>query len=74
MSVDDPVWLVCEAGRDAFMAKLDFEAAYQHVPVHSDDQGLLAVKWGDKVYVDSVLPFGLLSAPKIFMAVADGIA
>ena len=56
------------------MAKLDFEAAYQHVPVHSDDQGLLAVKWGDKVYVDSVLPFGLLSAPKIFMAVADGIA
>ena len=56
------------------MAKLDLEAAYRHVPVHPDDQGLLAVKWGDEVYVDSALPFGLRSAPKIFTAVADGIA
>ena len=73
-SVDDAVLLVCEAGQGAFMAKLDLEAAYQHVPVHPDDQGLLAVKWGDEVYVDSALPFGLRSAPKIFTAVADGIA
>ena len=60
----------CEAGQGAFMAKLDLEAAYRHVPVHPDDQGLLAVKWGNEVYVDSVLPFGLRSAPKIFTAVA----
>ena len=73
-SVDDAVRLVCEAGQGAFMAKLDLEAAYRHVPVHPDDQGLLAVKWGDEVYVDSALPFGLHSAPKIFTAVADGIA
>ena len=73
-SVDDAVRLVCEAGQGAFMAKLDLEAAYWHVPVHPDDQGLLAVKWGDEVYVDSALPFGLRSAPKIFTAVADGIA
>ena len=74
MSVDDAVWLVCEAGQGAFMEKLDLEAAYRHVPVHPDDQGLLAVKWGDEVHVDSALPFGLRSAPKIFTAVADGIA
>ena len=73
-SIDDAVRLVCEARQDAFMAKLDLEAAYWHMPVHPDDQGLLAIKWGDKVYVNSGLPFGLPSAPKIFTAVADGIA
>ena len=67
-SVDDPVRLVCEAGWGTFMAELDFEVAYQHVPVHPDDQGLFAVKWDDEVYVDSALPFGLLLAPKIFTA------
>ena len=74
-SVDDAVLLVCDARQGAFMAKLDLAAAYQHVPVHPDDQGLLAVKcWGDEVYVDPALPFGLCSVPKIFTAVADGIA
>ena len=30
--------------------------------------------WGDKLYVDSVLPFGLKSAPAIFNAVAEGLS
>ena len=30
--------------------------------------------WGDKLYVDSVLPFGLRSAPAIFNAVAEGLS
>ena len=31
------------------------------------------MRWRDGVYVDTCLPFGLRSAPKIFTAVADGL-
>ena len=41
------------------------------MPVHPCDRVLQAVKWEGKLYVDSMLPFGLRSAPKIFNAIAD---
>ena len=44
------------------------------VPVHPEDHRLLGMIWNGQVYVDTCLPFGLCSAPKIFSAVADGIA
>ena len=31
------------------------------------------MRWGDTVYIDGALPFGLRSAPKIFSALADGL-
>ena len=40
------------------------------VLVHPRDQCLLGVQWGGNTYVDTVLPFGLCSAPKKFSAVA----
>ena len=72
--VDDAVSLVRSAGRGALMAKLDLKAAYRRVPVHPDDQALLAVKWGGSLYLDTALPFGLCSAPKLFTAMADGLS
>ena len=53
------------------MAKFDLKSAYRNVPVHPDDRGLLGMLWDDQLYVDSTLPFGLRSAPKIFNALAD---
>ncbi len=44
------------------------------VPVHSADQHLLGIKWRKATYLDQALPFGLRSAPKLFTAVADGLA
>jgi hypothetical protein len=73
-NVTDAVALVKKAGVGALMAKLDLKAAYRRVPVHPDDQGLLAIKWGGSIYLDTALPFGLSSAPKIFTAMADGLA
>ena len=43
------------------------------VPVHAQDQCLLRVQWGGNTYIDTVLPFGLRSAPKNFSAVADAL-
>ena len=41
------------------------------MPVHPDDRLLLGMEWQGQAYVDTALPFGLRSAPKIFTALAD---
>ena len=56
------------------LAKLDLHNAYRMVPVHPDDHGLLGVCWGEEVFIDTALPFGLRSAPKIFSAMSDALA
>ena len=42
--------------------------------MHPDDRLLLGMRWKGKLYVDTALPFGLHSAPKLFNAVADALA
>ena len=53
------------------LAKLDIESAYRVIPVHPDDRPLMDMVWRGRLYVDTVLPFGLRSAPKILSAAAD---
>ena len=53
------------------MAKVDVRSAYRNIPVHPDDRWLMGIMWEGALYVDTALPFGLRSAPKIFTAVAD---
>ena len=70
-SVDTAVQRIMELGRNSLLAKIDIEHAYRNVPVHPDERHLLGMYWGGAVYIDTVLPFGLRSAPKIFSAIAD---
>jgi len=58
---------VLKAGRRAFLVKADIKEAYR---VHSQDCHLLKCRMGE---FNLVLPFGLRSAPKIFLAVADAV-
>ena len=73
MTVDNAVDQIIRTGRGARLAKIDVKHAYRNVPVHPDDRLLLGMKFKDTVYVDTTLPFGLRSAPKIFTAVADAL-
>ena len=73
VSVDDIAAKILELGRGTMLAKLDIQSAYRLVPVHPDDRPLLGMKWEEKLYLDTALPFGLRSAPKIFTAVADAL-
>jgi len=52
-------------GAGTLLAKVDLEHAYRNIPIHRDDRLLLAMRWRGKLYLDTVLPFGLRSAPKI---------
>lgn len=55
-------------GEGALLAKVDIDAAYHLIPVHPQNQPLQAMLWEGCLYIDSMLPFGLWSAPN---AVAD---
>ena len=72
--VEQAARLVATAGIGALMAKTDLKSAYRHIPVHPADQHLLGIQWNDVTYIDRALPFGLCSAPKLFTAIADGMA
>ena len=73
IAVDDVAEIVQRLGGESLLAKMDIEAAYRLIPVHSQDRVLQGMEWDGKIYVDSCLPFGLRSAPKIFNAVADAL-
>ena len=72
-SVDEAVRLIQEKGTGARVAKLDLESAYRMIPVHPDDRLLLRMEWKGQLFIDTALPFGLRSAPKVFTAVADAL-
>ena len=73
VSVAQAANLVASMGRGTLLAKVDIRSAYRMLPVHPDDRWLLGMKWEDSLYVDTTLPFGLRSAPKLFTAVADAL-
>lgn len=65
--------MVISQGRRAELTKLDIANAYWIVPVHPDDRPLLGMKWKGSLYVDTILLFGLRSAPKVFTVIADAV-
>ena len=71
--LDDAVRIIRRLGQGTQLAKMDLKSAYRIVPVHPEDRSLLGMQWRGDIYVDTALPFGLRSAPKIFSAVADAL-
>ncbi len=69
--VEDAAKEIKIQGQDSVLTKIDIKSAYRVVPVHPEDRWLLGMKWDGKLFVDTTLPFGLRSAPKIFTAIAD---
>ena len=55
------------------MGKVDVKTAYRNIPIHPDDWWLLGMRWEGGLFVDTTLPFGSRSAPKIFTALADAV-
>ena len=58
-------------GQGSQLAKVDSLSAYRNIPVHPEDWNLLGMVWENSLFIDTTLPFGLRSAPKIFIEVAD---
>lgn len=73
MKVQDVVRQFLKLGHGCYLAKIDVDSAFRNVPVHPHNRPLLGMIWNRQLYIDSVLPFGLRSAPKIFNAVTAAL-
>ena len=73
IQIDQIIHIVSKYGLGAQMAKFDVEVAYHNILMHPDDCFLLGMRWKGKYYVDLALPFGIQSAPYmyIFYSVAN---
>jgi hypothetical protein len=73
-SVDDAVVLM---RTKCYMAKVDIEAAYRHVPIDPSDWDKLAFRWpsdsDSDSYVDGYLQFGLMNACEVFNRISRAI-
>ena len=74
VTIDDAISKILELGPEALLAKIDIKSAFRLIPVHPADRHLLAMEWEGKVLIDTCLPFGLRSAPKLFNIMADLLA
>ena len=73
VTIDDAAKMVTQKGNGALLAKVDIRHAYRNIPIHPDDGWLFGMVWEGALFVDTALPFGLRSAPKLFNAVADAM-
>ena len=71
VSVDDAIREIITLGRGTLLAKIDIKSAFRLLPVHPADRHLLAMEWQGSLFIDTCLPFGLRSAPKLFNVMAD---
>ena len=73
VKIDDAINLIIHLGKGSYMAKTDICSAFRNVPVHPKDWELLGMHWNGLYFFDTVLPFGLRSAPYIFNQLSDAI-
>ena len=71
ITVDHAIHSIVKSGPNTLLAKIDIKSAFRVIPVHPADRYLLAMRWREKIYIDSCLPFGLRSVPKLFNILAD---
>ena len=71
ITVDQAIGHIQKMGRGTLLAKIDIKHAFRLLPVHPADRHLLAMQWKNQIFIDTCLPFGLRSAPKLFNTLAD---
>ena len=74
ITIDDAIERIVALGPGTLLAKIDVKSAFRLIPVHPADRHLLAMEWKGGIFIDTCLPFGLRSAPKLFNLVADLLA
>ena len=71
ITIDSAIDQIKQIGYGTLMAKIDVKSAFRLLPVHPADRHLLSTKWNNQIFIDTCLPFGLRSSPKLFNVLAD---
>ena len=74
VTIDEAIKGIMQYGLGMLLAKIDIKSAFCLLPVHPVDRYMLGMQWSEGVYIDTCLPFGLHSAPKLFNSLADLLA
>jgi len=74
VTIDAAIKGIIQLGPGTLLAKIDIKSAFRLLPVHPADRYMLGMRWKEGVYIDTCLPFGLRSAPKLFNILADLLA
>ena len=70
ITIDNTIQEILGLGKGTMLAKIDIKNVFRLLLVHPRDL-LLGMSWSVGIYIDTWLPFGLLSAPKLFNVMAD---
>ena len=71
ITIDTAIKHILTTGPGTLLTKVDIKTAFRLLPVHPADRHMLVMKWNNQVYIDTRLPSGLHSAPKLFNILAD---
>ncbi|RXN38444.1 poly [Labeo rohita] len=71
--VDQAITLIKDAGRGAWLAKVDITSAFKVMPIHPDFWHLFGIRWKNEFYFAVRLTFGCRSSPKIFDTLSEAI-
>jgi len=74
VTIDEAIKGIVQHGQGTLLAKIDIKSAFRLLPVQPADRYMLGMHWKEGVYIDTCLPFGLCSAPKLFNILADFLA
>ena len=66
VSVDDAIRRIHQLGRGAWMNKADIQDAFKLLPIKPSLWRFYGVKWDNRYYFFTRLPFGSRSSPKLF--------
>ena len=72
ITIDNAIHLL-SLRKGAFMSKTDIQSAFPIIPIHPHDWELLGMQWKGLYFFDTVLPFGLRSAPFLFNMLSDAL-
>ena len=71
ITIDSAIKHIIQLGQGTLLAKIDIKHAFRLLPVHPADRHLLAMRWRHQIFINTCLPFGLHSVPKLFNVLAD---
>ena len=64
----------CNMAGELLLFKVDIKSTFRLLPVHPANRYLLGMQFKDRLFIDTCLPFGLRSAPKLFNILANLLA
>ncbi len=71
--IDQAITLIKDAGRGAWLAKVDITSAFKVMPIHPSFWHLFGIRWNENFNFSVRLTFGCRSSPKIFDMLSEAI-